>query len=289
MQQQRRAVTFRRLKLPDRRVLFLVGLAVLVAVFILGLIFAYRQELTSPMTVTLVFPGPRKDHLRNIQIDLMSQNPREPEFAGKIFIALEDTPMPNAHLTLHRDVVGKYASSDLQFNVFRDQTFQTHTNVADMDFPAADRGHSRFPLDSSYLDLNLSFQPSIPIEAIRITNRVPGFILSSAVADRHDDGSIRLRFLLQRNLFTQMLCGLILFAGLCFAILILATQTVSALGSSVAAFFFSLWSLRGVLAPQIQTFPTLFDYAIVLLCSFMLLGLIWRVATHPELMGKMSR
>jgi hypothetical protein len=54
----------------------------------------------------------------------------------------------------------------------------------------------------------------------------------------------------------------------------------------VAAFFFSLWSLRGILASQIQTFPTLLDYAIVLLCCFMLVGLIWRIATHPELAGK---
>jgi fucose 4-O-acetylase-like acetyltransferase len=123
---------------------------------------------------------------------------------------------------------------------------------------------------------------------VRVVNRVPGFMLSrsSAIADRNPDGSLRIRFLLRRNLFTQVLCVLIIVAGLCFSILILATQTSTALGSSVAAFFFSLWSLRGVLSSQIYTFPTLLDYAIVLLCCFMLAGLIWRIATHPELTGK---
>ncbi|MGO9596240.1 MAG: hypothetical protein ACLPZ0_21630 [Steroidobacteraceae bacterium] len=289
MQQQRRAVTFRRLKLPSRRALFWAGLSLLVVAFVGSLIVAYRQELTAPMTAAMAFPGPRKERLRNIQIVLTGQLPREPEFEGKIFIGLEDTPIEVDHLTLHRDAVGAYAPSELRLDLLKDNAFGVHTNPADMDFPAADRGHSRFPFDSSNLDLKISFQPAVPIEVIRITNRVPGFILSKWTADRSADGSIRLRFSLDRNLFTQILCGLILFAGFCFALLILGTQTASALGSSVAAFFFSLWSLRGVLATQIQTFPTLFDYAIVLLCSFMLLGLIWRVATHPELMGKASR
>ena len=277
------------MKFLSRRVFFWAGIAILAIAFIAVLINAYRQEAASPMTVTKVLPG-WKDHFRSIQINLNSQLPREPAFQGQVFIA-GDMPVEGNTLILGRAAVGSYAPSDLQLNVFRDDTFGTHTNVADMDFPTADRGHSRFPFDSSYVELNISFKPVIPIEVVRITNRIPGFILSasSVTADRHADGSIRLRFLLKRDPFTQILCGLILVAGLCFAVLILATQTAAALGSSVAAFFFSLWSLRGVLATQIQTFPTLFDYMIVLLCSFMLLGLILRVLTHPELMGKESR
>lgn len=277
------------MKFLSRRVFFWAGIAILAIASIAGLAYAYRQEVTSPMTVTKVFPG-WKDHFRSIQVNLNSQLPREPAFHGQIFIG-GDIPIEGNSLILDRAAVGSYAPSEVQLNVFRDDTFRTNTNVADMDFPTADRGHSRFPFDSSYVELNLSFKPAIPINVVRITNRVPGFILSEAsvTADLHADGSIRLRFLVKRDPFTQILCGLILVAGLCFAILILATQTAAALGSSVAAFFFSLWSLRGVLATQIQTFPTLFDYAIVLLCSFMLLGLILRVLTHPELMAKESR
>ena len=277
------------MKFFSRRTFFWAGLAIFAIAFVTGLVYAYRQGTTSPMTVTKGFPG-WKDHFRNIQIVLTSQLPREPAFQGKVFIALGDTPIRGDHITLRREAVGSYASSEMQLNLVNDEAFHTHTNATDMDFPTADQGHSRFPFDSSYVELNLSLQPSVPIDVVRVTNRVPGFILSasSVMVDRNADGSIRLRFLLKRNLFTQIFCGLILVAGLCFAVLILATQTAAALGSSVAAFFFSLWSLRGVLATQIQTFPTLFDYAIVLLCSFMLLGLIWRVLTHPELLAKES-
>jgi hypothetical protein len=276
------------LKRPNRRTLFWSGLVVLIATFVTALVVAYRQQQQAPLMVTLIFPGSRTERLRNAQLVLTGQQPREPLFDGELFLGLEDTPVQGDHITLYRAACGIYAPSETRLAVLRDDTFHTHTNVASMQFPAADLGHSRFPFDSSQMDLTFTFQPTIPIEAIRITNRVPGFVLSraSAIADRNPDGSLRLRFLLKRNLFTQVLCFLILVAGLCFAILILATQTPSALGSSVAAFFFSLWSLRGVLASQIQTFPTILDYAIVLLCCFMLTGLIWRVATHPEVTGK---
>jgi len=272
----------------SRHTLFWSGLFVLVAAFVAFLIAAYRQQHQAPLTLTMVFPGTRKDNLRNVQLVLTGQQAREPLFDGQLFLGLEDTPVQADHLIMYRAPSGIYAREETRLSVFHDTTFKTRTNVASMQFPAADLGHARFPFDSSQLDLTFSFDPPIPIEAVRITNRVPGFVLSraSAIADRNPDGSLRIRFLLKRNLFTQVLCVLILVAGLCFAILILATQTPSALGSSVAAFFFSLWSLRGVLASQIQTFPTLLDYAIVLLCCFMLAGLIWRVATHPELTSK---
>lgn len=275
------------MKPGKRRALFWIGLSVLAAAFCISLVVAYRQQYQAPLTLTMIFPGTRKERLRNVQLELIRQQPNEPVFDGQLFLALEDTPLQNDHITVYRAPAGTYARSETRLSILYDDTFRTHSNVSSMQFPAADFGHSRFPLDSSYLDLTFTFDPPVPIEAVRITNRVPGFILArtSAVADHNPNGSLRVRFLLKRNLFTQVLCALILVAGLSFAVLILATQTLSALGSSVAAFFFSLWSLRGVLASQIQTFPTLLDYAIVLLCCFMLTGLVWRVATHPELTG----
>jgi hypothetical protein len=73
---------------------------------------------------------------------------------------------------------------------------------------------------------------------------------------------------------------LILAASLIFAILILALKKAEPLAAGIASFFFSLWSLRGILDPQIRTFPTLIDYWFVLLCSFLLTGLLWRLLTR---------
>jgi hypothetical protein len=239
--------------------------------------------------VQLNFPSERQQRLRNIQIVLLGQEAREPLFTGTIFFGLEDTPLGADHLDLTRGAAETYAPSVIRLSLVRDDGFGLHTVPTGIDFPTNDRGHARFPLDSSTVATDISFSGDISIDAIRITNRVAGFLLSRPTATISKAGTIQtvhLRFVLKRDLFTQTLCALILFSGAVFATLILTTQKPEALGTSVAAFFFSLWSLRGVLASQILTFPTLFDYAIVLLCSLMLAGLLLRVATHPALLGR---
>ena len=221
-------------------------------------------------------------------MELVRGQAREPVFDAKVFLNADDSALAGPYLNMVRDACGTYAKETTHLVIANDPVFGTHVKQTELGLPADDRGHARFPFDSSAINLTFRFDQPVPIDIVRVTNRVPGFVLvkGSATAIQEKDGSLRIGFLLRRNLFTQALCALILVAGITFAVLILATQTPAALGSSVAAFFFSLWSLRGVLASQIQTFPTLLDYAIVLLCSFMLIGLIWRVATHPELTGK---
>jgi hypothetical protein len=188
-------------------------------------------------------------------------------------------------LDLTRGGAGSYAPSVTKLILAHDDSFGLHTVPTSIDFPTNDHGHARFPFDSSIVSTDLSFSTDIPIDSIRITNRVAGFYLSRPAATK-TPGTIHLTFVLHRDLFTQVLCALIIVSGAVFAGLILMSQKPEALGTSAAAFFFSLWSLRGVLASQIQTFPTFFDYAIVLLCSLMLAGLVWRVLTHPDLLGK---
>ena len=62
-----------------------------------------------------------------------------------------------------------------------------------------------------------------------------------------------------------------------FLVLILRTAQLQNLATSMAAFFFSLWSLRGILAPMMKTFPTLFDYGILTLCLLAVLCVSWRL------------
>ena len=272
-----------------RRIVFWCGLALLVGAFLGALIVAYNQQAAAPLVADLRLPTPeRAGPLRSFQIEFLTQQAREPAFDGQLFLSVDDAVLNGPYLTMVRDACGIYAKENQHLAVSRGGLFGTHVPPTKMSFPTNDRGHARFPFDSSHVDLTFRFDQPVPLDVVRITNRVPGFVLvtRTASAIRLPDGSLRIQVLLRRNFFTQALCALILVAGVTFAMLILATQTPAALGSSVAAFFFSLWSLRGVLASQIQTFPTLLDYAIVLLCCFMLIGLIWRIATHPELSNK---
>ena len=267
---------------PSRRTLFVGGLFILFVAFLISLVYAYRQQQDAPLTITLMFQGERKERLRCLELTLDTQHPRESLFNGTIFLNLEDTVLDARDIIVAQSGKGTYARSMTRMPLINDGRI-LRTDFKPMSFATSDSGHSRFPLDTSNLAVSLSFEPSVPIEVVRIVNRVPGFILDkpSVVCHRKDDGSIEMAFSVRRNLFTQVLCFLLFISALCFAVLILATQTTSALSSSVAAFFFSLWSLRGILGSQIQTFPTLLDYAIVLLCSFMLAGLLWRLVMRP--------
>jgi hypothetical protein len=231
------------------------------------------------------FPTERQKRLRNLEIHFTAQQPRLPSFDGQLLVNLEDSVVNTKTLTLFREPVSTYAREQRQIPLIVDGAL-LRTNFIKMGFPTVGHGHGWFPFDSSRFDLGFTFDPSIPIEIVRITNLVPGFVLDrqSVVANRRADGSLRIALELRRNFFTQVLCVVFLVSALFFTPLILAMQTLSNLGSSVAAFFFSLWSFRGILnlTGQLQGFPTVLDWAIMLLCCFMLVGLIWRLATRPN-------
>lgn len=267
---------------------FAVGLSLLSIAFFAGMMRIYNTETATSITNDCFFVPPTNDiYGRGLQIQLTDQLPREPTFAGKIFVSFGDAPFPSQQLTITRGSVGVYARESDTYPIYRDAGFGAHIMPQDVQFPANDAGHIRFPFDSSQMDLTFSFQPTALINWVRIVSRVPGFVLSTNCnrIQRRADGSIRVRFLLRRDPFMQCFCVVVLLSGLVLISLILATQSASALATSVAAFFFSLWSIRGVLAPEIRTFPTIFDYGIFSLCFFTLAGLILRLVTHPELRG----
>jgi hypothetical protein len=266
-------------------VVFWAGLSLLALAFFAVMTRMYKSETAAPTTTYCLFPPAKGMHNRSLQVQLTDQLPREPLFAGKLFIAFGDAPFPSQQLTIIREPVGVYGRSVETYPIYRDAAFGAHIAPQNVEFPANDTGHIRFPFDSSQMNLAFSFQPMAPINIVLITGRVPGFVLSADChfVQRLEDGSIRLRFSLRRDPFMQTFCVAVLLSGFVFILLILATQSASALPTSVAAFFFSLWSIRGVLAPEIRIFPTIFDYGIFSLCFFALAGLILRLLTHPEL------
>lgn len=138
----------------------------------------------------------------------------------------------------------------------------------------------RFPFDSAHFDFTVQLEPGLPLERVRLINRVPGFVLDpeSFTAKVEADGTMRVIFDLNRHRFTQLLVILLFFAALIFGVLILFIERSEAVAVSLSSFFFSLWSIRGILEPQILTFPILFDYCMLILCCFVLCGLLWRMA-----------
>ena len=66
-------------------------------------------------------------------------------------------------------------------------------------------------------------------------------------------------------------------ASVGFFVLIFLTAQITTLATSMAAFFFSLWTMRRILEPLMKTFPTLFDYGMLTICILALLCVSWKV------------
>lgn len=263
-----------------RLVLRWSGLGILVVGLLVVFVLSYLEQRESKRTVMVKFETDRKERLRNLQIFLNAQQPREPVFDGELLVNLEDTVLDGKTLTIFREPVGTYARERQQVKLVLDEGV-LRTGFIKMAYPTVGHNHSWFPFDSSSFDLSLTFQPNIPVEIVRIRNSVPGFALfqESVLSQKFPDGRVRIAFKLRRYVFTQALCTLFLIAALFFAPLIISTQTSRNLVGSVAGIVISLWSFRGILSfmNQIQTFPTLLDYGIMVLSGLVLGWFIWRI------------
>ncbi len=253
----------------------------MVILVLVALFSSYKQAQHSPLTLMRWFKGEREQRLRYVEFALLTQHPSEPLFEGTIFVNLEDSELTAGSVVARIGKTKFYAGQKLKLNLVRDGEIIRTSDFTRVSLSTTDGGHGRFPFDTSRMEFELSFDPPLPIEVVRLVNRVPGFVLddSSFVSHRDGSGTIKISFVLHRNLFTQVLSVLLFVSSLLFAVLILQLNDKGSLASAVAAFFFSIWSLRGILGEQIRTFPTVFDYAVFLLCSFMLVGLLWRLIT----------
>jgi hypothetical protein len=100
---------------------------------------------------------------------------------------------------------------------------------------------------------------------------------------RQADGSFRVSFELPRDVFISVTASALLLAAMVFCLAIAFVET-KALPTAVASFFFSLWSIGGVFGLEAQSFPTLFDVGILVLCLFILFLLVIRF-TWPSSAG----
>ena len=95
---------------------------------------------------------------------------------------------------------------------------------------------------------------------------------------RLDGGSVHLEFELRRSPLVQLSAVVLGAAGLLFLVLIMRLEKVESLATSVASYFFALWSIRGIMSSEIRVFPTLLDAWILTLCVLLIVALIWRAA-----------
>ena len=100
---------------------------------------------------------------------------------------------------------------------------------------------------------------------------------SAESASRKADGTFNLKFQLSRNPLVQLTAITLAVTAAMFMLLVVTLHKVETIAAAVASFFFSVWSVRGIFASQLKTFPTLLDCYILTLCAILLVLLCWKV------------
>ena len=99
--------------------------------------------------------------------------------------------------------------------------------------------------------------------------------------------TLHTHFVMQRNPLVQLMATVLFVAAALFAIIIPLSVKPDSLPTAVASFFFSVWSIRGILSSEMKVFPTLLDLGILFLCVLLILliGLRilgWLVKSAPK-------
>src|SRR5207247_4254031 len=226
-----------------------VSIAALAAVPLFVLLARWYWEGSAPLTLNAVLDAGTEPN-GYIEIQAVARDAQEPTFQGKVFVLLWklDGVDPFGTLTITRSPSRDYASSIIHTAMISD-TVEKSFRMADWQPMGLvmDTGHpSMFPFDSAQSTFNLRLDPNVRLHWLRVRNFVPGFdLVPDGRVGRTPEGDIHVEFGLRRKPLIQYMCiflgaGSVLFAGL-----ILTITKVEALATSVASYFFSLWSLRG--------------------------------------------
>lgn len=257
--------------------------------FLVILAWSWHAQLQGPVTCQVAF-SPLQAHNGYIEFQLRQQHPVEPTFESAVFLLLKKGEFRKEDLTqtlaLTRSASGSYAASTYHLEMISDAASSVSSSWRSQDFKPfqlVSRGgtHRWFPFDVGDFEFTLQFQPQVNPAVVRVVNRVPGFNLRCADlnATRTDD-SYKISFKVDRWPLVPF-AAIVL--GLCSGVFLLAIprlQKVETVAVASTSYFFSLWSMRQIMASQIGIFPTLFDCTILTLCVLMTMSLVWRAAFH---------
>ena len=142
-----------------------------------------------------------------------------------------------------------------------------------MPFYRVSGSHRDFPFDSATIDFDTTFKPELQLKFLMIRNLNSGFYVpcDSAKATSDPSGKVHINFEIRRYPLVQVMAIVILMAAALFVLIIPFTVRREALPTSVASFFFSIWSIRGIWSSEMKVFPTRLDIIILFLCVLLLL------------------
>lgn len=265
---------------PSRHFLALAFLCVVSVGFVAALISAWFAQVSQPVTCSLAF-GELEQRNGYIEIQITEQHPVEPYFQGLLFLLSPDPAERNiTSVSVMRSAEGGYAQSNHDIAMVWDEKWNALRPQRPEPFDVVARTglHQYFPFDSATFEFDLVLRPVISFKVLRLVNRVPGFMVDCGgfKATGTPDGNVHVVFSLRRSPLIQPSAITFGVAAAVFLVLIIRFTDRRDLAVSVASYFLSLWSLRGIMAQEIHTFPTLFDCWLLTVSMAIVVMLCWR-------------
>lgn len=262
------------------------GLLSLCAVGAAWFVFSLWSALQSHSSNSLscnAGPGAVNGTLTYLQFDVLDQQPVEPYFNGRVFVSLGNAYGKNP---VHTEVMvsgnGAYAGTAASANLTYDENNKTlwMSKPVDTGLNRVSGTHRNFPFDSARIVFDVTYDSKLPIHNFIIRNQNSSFDLkcSAYVVRRTSANTVHIAFELRRNPLVTLTAVILIVAGVLFLIAIVVFIKIESMPTSVASFFFSLWSIRTILSSEIKTFPTTLDLAILSLCVALLVALGVRLA-----------
>ncbi len=213
-----------------------------------------------------------------VEFDLEDQAPSEGFFNGNFFINLGQVTPSFSEVQVFNSSGEKrgYAGeeTDADFVHLGERTFWMKRKEH-ITYATESGSHRDFPFDSGTIVLDFEFRPRIEFQTLNLRDFNSSFYIpcDTASMKRLPGGKFRVKFDMRRNPLVRITGIVLIIAATLFVLVIPFSIRWEAMPTSVASFFFSIWSIRSILSPEIKIFPTLLDL-ILLSLSVLLLFLV---------------
>lgn len=220
-----------------------------------------------------------------IQISILAPHQAEQYFNAEVFLFYVDNESPPDALRLTRSASGAYAPSILETHLVPWGGGRATPKPVPFDVPTPGVSLRHFPFDSRTLDFSLEFTPPQRPKVVIVRNLTADFIPACSTFSSRWDGVDKLGITItfRRNPFVQATAVIVGLAALIFGLLLGRIRLAEDLARATASYFFSLWSVRGLVTPSGLAYSTLLDFWLMGVAVMVLFLVAWRftASTRP--------
>ncbi|MEO5956290.1 MAG: hypothetical protein ABIR36_11460 [Nitrospiraceae bacterium] len=229
------------------------------------------------------------EHNGYIQINLLAPHATEQYFNGEIFLNYASHESPPEALRIVREELGVYAPSIIDIHLVPWGRDLAMLKPVPFSIPTPGVTPRLFPFDSPTFDFSLRFMPPRIPKVVLVRNLTSDFIPLCETFLSKWDGAEKLtvRVSYRRNPFVQATVVIIGLGALSFGLLLGLIKGTEGLTIATASYFFSIWSVRSIIAPTGLAYPTLLDFWLMFVCMIVLFVVAWRL-TSIEVTGVTS-